>query len=62
MKCYPQSIAYGDMLPNIKIGQNVTVLVDKDKEKMRSLEGKVSWVSETAKSSLLKLYRQKKLE
>lgn len=38
----------GDQLPNVKIGQEVTVLVDKNKTENRSMKGKVSWVSESA--------------
>ncbi len=38
----------GDQLPNIKLGQEVEVLIDQDKKTNRKLTGVVSWVSETA--------------
>jgi HlyD family secretion protein len=38
----------GTQLPNIKLGQKVEVLVDKDKKENRKFEGSVSWVSQTA--------------
>jgi HlyD family secretion protein len=38
----------GDQLPNIKIGQEVEVLVDKDKETNRKLKGTISWINESA--------------
>jgi HlyD family secretion protein len=38
----------GDQLPKVKIGTKVDVLVDKDAESNRTLEGTVSWVSPTA--------------
>lgn len=38
----------GDQLPDVKIGQEVTVLVDKNKSETRQLSGKVSWISESA--------------
>lgn len=38
----------GDQLPNVKIGQEVEVLVDKDKKENQKLTGTVSWVSESA--------------
>lgn len=38
----------GDQLPAIKLGQEVGVLIDKDKKTNRSLTGQVSWISETA--------------
>ena len=38
----------GAQLPVIKLGQTVEVLVDKDKETNRAMEGKVSWISQTA--------------
>lgn len=38
----------GDQLPSIKQGQEVQVLIDKDKKSNTSLPGKVSWISESA--------------
>jgi HlyD family secretion protein len=38
----------GDQLPNIKLAQEVEVLIDQDKKTNRKLAGTVSWVSETA--------------
>jgi HlyD family secretion protein len=38
----------GDQLPNIKIGQEVEVLIDQDKKSNRKLDGVISWVSESA--------------
>jgi HlyD family secretion protein len=38
----------GAQLPDIKIGQEVEVIVDKDKTTNRKLKGKVSWISEAA--------------
>ena len=38
----------GAQLPNIKLGQEVQVLIDKDTETDQSLPGQVSWISETA--------------
>ncbi len=38
----------GDQLPNIKLSQEVEVLIDQDKKTNRKLTGIVSWVSETA--------------
>jgi HlyD family secretion protein len=38
----------GDQLPNIKLDQEVEVLIDQDKKTNRKLTGVVSWVSETA--------------
>ena len=38
----------GAQLPNIKLGQEVQVLIDKDTETDQSLTGQVSWISETA--------------
>jgi len=38
----------GDQLPNVKIGQEVEVLVDKDKAENQKLTGTVSWISESA--------------
>lgn len=38
----------GAQLPNIKIGQKVEVLIDKDEETNQKLEGKVSWISSQA--------------
>ena len=38
----------GDQLPQIKLSQEVEVLIDQDKTTNRKLTGTVSWVSETA--------------
>jgi HlyD family secretion protein len=38
----------GDQLDDIKIGQEVTVLIDKNKTEYISFEGNVSWISEKA--------------
>ncbi|MBL7127550.1 MAG: HlyD family efflux transporter periplasmic adaptor subunit [Ignavibacteria bacterium] len=38
----------GDQLPSIKIGQEVTVIVDKNKEENRTLKGTISWISSKA--------------
>jgi HlyD family secretion protein len=38
----------GNQLPNINIGQSVTVLVDLDKENNRALPGTVTWISSKA--------------
>jgi HlyD family secretion protein len=38
----------GDQLPNIKLAQEVEVLIDQDKETNRRLSGMISWISETA--------------
>ena len=38
----------GAQLPNIKLGQEVQVLIDKDTETDQILTGQVSWISETA--------------
>jgi HlyD family secretion protein len=38
----------GDQLPQIKLSQEVEVLIDQDKKTNRKLTGVVSWVSETA--------------
>ena len=38
----------GDQLPNIKIGQKVEVLIDKNINENTSLNGEVSWISESA--------------
>ena len=38
----------GDQLPQIKIGQKVTVLIDKNKSQNQSLEGEIVWISEQA--------------
>lgn len=35
----------GDQLPSIKIGQEVTVIVDKNKKENRTLKGTISWIS-----------------
>jgi len=36
----------GDMLPNVKIGQKVEVLIDKNESENQALEGQVSWISD----------------
>ena len=36
----------GTQLPNIKIGQKVSVLIDKTNNENRKLEGTVSWISQ----------------
>jgi HlyD family secretion protein len=38
----------GDQLPQIKIGQKVQVLIDKNKGDNRVLEGEISWISSKA--------------
>ncbi len=38
----------GDQLPHIVLGSPVTVLIDDDKEKNKSLEGTISWISSKA--------------
>lgn len=38
----------GDQLPQVKIGDTVTVLFDKDKKNNQSLNGRVSWISSKA--------------
>jgi HlyD family secretion protein len=38
----------GAQLPNVKIGQKVSVFIDKNKERNRKLEGTVSWISQQA--------------
>lgn len=38
----------GDQLPNVKVGEAVTVLVDADEKSNRTLTGTVSWVSPKA--------------
>jgi len=38
----------GSQLPEIKIGNNVEVLVDADEKKNRALTGTITWVSESA--------------
>jgi HlyD family secretion protein len=38
----------GAQLPNIKIGQKVTVLIDKDKNENQKLSGSVNWISQQA--------------
>ena len=38
----------GAQLPGIKLGQQVEVLIDKDEKENRTLQGEVSWISETA--------------
>ena len=38
----------GAQLPEIKLGQEVEVLIDKDAKSNTKLKGKISWISETA--------------
>lgn len=38
----------GTQLPQIKLGQNVTVLIDDGKDKYRELPGTITWISEKA--------------
>jgi HlyD family secretion protein len=38
----------GDQLPYLKIGQEVEVLIDADRNKLTSLPGQVSWISSKA--------------
>jgi HlyD family secretion protein len=38
----------GAQLPNVKLGQKVTVVVDKDESENHEMEGEVSWISPTA--------------
>lgn len=38
----------GDQLPEIKLGQKVEIVIDKDKKTNYKLEGKVSWISSSA--------------
>jgi len=35
----------GDQLPSVKIGQEVNVLIDKNKEENQTLKGKIIWIS-----------------
>ena len=38
----------GQQLPSVKLGQQVEVLIDKDKKNNQSLKGEVSWISSSA--------------
>lgn len=38
----------GDQLPDIKLGQEVEVLVDKNKKENQSFTGKITWISDQA--------------
>lgn len=38
----------GDQIPSIKIGQEVTVIVDKNQEENRTFKGTISWISSKA--------------
>ncbi len=38
----------GDQLPHIALGERVSVLIDEDKEKNKTLEGTISWISSKA--------------
>ena len=45
---YLRAYVSGDELPHIKLGQNVTVLIDKNKDENQSLKGSISWISATS--------------
>lgn len=45
---YLRAYISGDMLPAIKIGQNVTVLIDADKTSNQTIAGTISWVASSA--------------
>jgi HlyD family secretion protein len=45
---YLRAYVSGDMLPSIKIGQNVTVYIDQDKSSNQSLQGTITWISSSA--------------
>jgi len=38
----------GSQLPHIKLNQDVTVFIDKDEDDKRQLNGKISWISDSA--------------
>ncbi len=38
----------GEQLPHVRIGEEVQVMIDEDKESNRTLKGKVSWISDQA--------------
>jgi HlyD family secretion protein len=38
----------GDLLPSVKLGQKVTVLIDDPKEEYRKYEGTITWISDKA--------------
>jgi len=44
-KMYLRVYISGSQLPNVKIGQKVEVLIDKDEKDYRKLEGEISWIS-----------------
>ena len=45
---YLRAYVSGDQLPALSLGQNVTVLVDKNRSENQSLEGQVSWIASDA--------------
>jgi HlyD family secretion protein len=38
----------GAQIPHIKLNQNVTILIDEDKDSNKSIEGKITWISSKA--------------
>ncbi|OGU16955.1 MAG: ABC transporter [Ignavibacteria bacterium GWB2_35_12] len=42
---YLKAYVSGDQLPKIKIGQQVKILIDKNKKELNSLTGTISWIS-----------------
>lgn len=42
---YLKAYISGEQLPQIKLGQNVTVLIDQDKKSFKQYKGKISWIS-----------------
>ena len=47
-RLYLRAYVSGNQLPNIKIGQKVTVLIDRDKKTNQSLEGTITWIASSA--------------
>jgi len=45
---YLRAYVSGDQLPALRLGQNVTVLVDRNRSENQSLEGQVSWIASDA--------------
>lgn len=45
---YLRAYLTGDLLPEVRLGQKVTVLIDDRKEGFREYEGTVSWISDKA--------------
>ena len=43
---YLRAYVAGDQLDDIKIGQKVKVLIDKDKDSFHSYDGEISWISD----------------